>query len=88
MLVSQRCQICRFNCVDILGRSHNCFDTEYYNRANEDLNQLRMEGRPLLPREAWSHFLTTGYFESRKYRFMDACSEDLDSPNNLGEGML
>lgn len=79
--------VCRFNCVDILGRSHNCFDTEYYNRANEDLNQLRLEGRPLLPREAWSHFLSVGFFESRRYRFMDICSEDLDSPNNLGEGL-
>ena len=27
-----------------------------------------------------------GYFEQRAYRFSDACGEDLDSPNNLGEG--
>ena len=77
---------CRFNCLDILARSHNCFASDFYNRANEDLNQLRLQGRPLSPQEAWNHFLETGFFESRKYRFMDVCDEDLDSPNNLGEG--
>ena len=77
---------CRFNCVDLQARSFNCFDTNYYNRANEDLNKLRLEGRPLPPREAWSHFLRNGFFEQRAYRFMDICGEDLDSPNNLGEG--
>ena len=77
----------RFNCLDILARSFNCFDSNYYNRANEDLNQLRLEGRPLTPQQAWNHFLEFGYFESRKYRFMEECEDDLDSPNNLGEGL-
>ncbi len=79
--------LCRFNCVDLLARSHNCFDTNYYNRANEDLNKLRLEGRALPAREAWGHFLRIGFYESRAYRFMDVCGEDLDSPNNLGEGL-
>ena len=46
----------------VQSRGPGCFDTNYYQRQNEDLKVLTE------PLALWDHFVTMGQFEGRSFR--------------------
>ena len=69
--------------MDLKARGPGCFDDEFYNSENVDLNDQRVKGNGFTAAQSWEHFVHTGRSEGRHYRFKPICGEDLDSPNSL-----